>query len=77
MTTLQYIRKGRIISKLEYSHDEDGKEVITRVPTEYKSINAAKRESRRIQGSTPGNGMLKVEQTKRRTRIEGNRLVVR
>lgn len=73
----KYIRKGKTIYTLEYTAAEDGTEVVNRVAATYKSINAAKRESRKLQGSNPGNGLLRVEHTKRRTRIEGNRLTVR
>lgn len=54
----KYIRKGHII------YDMDNRAVFTGMATIYgekvPSINAAKRESRRLQGTSLGQGLLRV-----------------
>lgn len=59
----QYIRKGNTIYKLSY--DPDGTTVVNKEAIKYTSINSAKRESRRLQGSNPGSGLVRVERHKR------------
>jgi len=58
MVKQEYIRKAHIITTM------DGKVVFTgRVrlgKNEFASINAAKRESRKLQFPTLGNGLLRV-----------------
>jgi hypothetical protein len=58
MQQQEYVRKGHVIS------DMDGNAVFTGMvlagALSKPSINAAKRESRRLQGSALGRGILRV-----------------
>lgn len=58
---LQFIRKGQQIRELNAA----GNQILE--TKDYGSINAAKRASRKLQGTTPGQGLLQVEKTSTRS----------
>lgn len=61
LKTAEYIRKGAVIVEAEKGEDGVRKVVFPINSKTAPSINAAKRESRKLQAGQLGSGVLRVE----------------